>query len=503
MYSSKRTRKREKENKIMVKLNAAAVFIVAIIMGSVLVMGGWIPLGHDDSETPSSVSKTEPTQEYYTVTFVDTQFTVPEQVVKAGKYAIQPSLPEMEGWSFIGWFTSSGSHWNFATNAVYQDTILIAKWQQNSYTGETQNPESDSATLTPSSPEKETGVQTPEPESQTQTVIQSTPSASEDDTESTTPTVDSEKDETQTVVTKDTAGTQENPIAISSADEFMKIYQNADLHYVLVSDIDLTGRSIPKWCVFKGSLDGQGHTISGMKIHIPGSEVFESERYFGLFSENHGLIKDLVLSDSHITSDQQNSGSWACIGILAGKNSGTIDSVVVSSSAIECKRPGSASGFISGINSGEIMNSKVTSGQIHSNGDVGAICGQNSGKLTSITVGNGKDEVFLSLWDVAVGYGTNGAGGRSMGSVCGYAATTSMISDLRVDRVFLQTYISGVDATSFVGRIIGWNLGRVLNTYSVGVIDDDLSLGPAAGISWYMKSDSHGYVGKNEGITPW
>jgi uncharacterized repeat protein (TIGR02543 family) len=67
----------------------------------------------------------------YTVNFAGEEINIAPQTVEEGGYAIKPTDPERENYTFNGWFTDNdtfSNEWNFATCVVTQDTILYAKW---------------------------------------------------------------------------------------------------------------------------------------------------------------------------------------------------------------------------------------------------------------------------------------------------------------------------------------------------------------------------------------
>lgn len=105
------------------------------------------------------------------------------------------------------------------------------------------------------------------------------------------------------------SGTYEDPYLIETAQQLNAVRKGLDQHYRLAADIDLStwGNWIPigsneayggtrsgganqafqNTDTFTGSLDGNGHVISGMTIKIDAGEVYMAERlnvrYYGLF----------------------------------------------------------------------------------------------------------------------------------------------------------------------------------------------------------------------------
>ncbi|MCI2056620.1 MAG: SH3 domain-containing protein [Oscillibacter sp.] len=104
------------------------------------------------------------------------------------------------------------------------------------------------------------------------------------------------------------SGTYADPYLIATADQLNAVRKGLDKHYKLTADIDLSqwgnwvpiggnaayggfGGSANVACkdvqIFHGSLDGNGHVISGMTIQISSDQIFLSE---GLNIRNYGLF---------------------------------------------------------------------------------------------------------------------------------------------------------------------------------------------------------------------
>ena len=66
---------------------------------------------------------------------------------------------------------------------------------------------------------------------------------------------------------------------------------------------------------FMGHFDGQGHTVSGIRIYKGGNDSADS--YQGLFGRSGGNIRGITLADARITGDDE-------IGGIVGINSGTV-----------------------------------------------------------------------------------------------------------------------------------------------------------------------------------
>lgn len=128
---------------------------------------------------------------------------------------------------------------------------------------------------------------------------------------------------------------------------------------------------------FYGTFDGQGHTISGIRINTESS-------YQGLFGMNDGVIKNLTIDNAVITSSKD------YVGGIAGWNKGTISNCEVTNdvkitSIYVC-------GGVVGENEGTISNCVVTNNvELTSNsmycGGVAGFSNSNSSLRNNLVVG--------------------------------------------------------------------------------------------------------------------
>ncbi|MBQ8804036.1 MAG: hypothetical protein IJZ53_10400 [Tyzzerella sp.] len=138
---------------------------------------------------------------------------------------------------------------------------------------------------------------------------------------------------------------------------------------------------------FKGTFDGQGHTISG--IYVKGNA---DEEYLGLFGEVYrgATVKNLKLTNSYIEGNRDSS-KRGCVGSIAGRALDmTMDSVY--SDAIlanTAKMTGGLVGMITDDGNSKISNSWFA-GELHSASNSGGIIGSIYGnkKKMSVTIEN-------------------------------------------------------------------------------------------------------------------
>ena len=215
------------------------------------------------------------------------------------------------------------------------------------------------------------------------------------------------------------------------------IYTEADLravgskfstesHYRLMADITLTGDSDNdpdngNWTPiggtggFPGTFDGNGYTITGLRINIP--EDFPRFMSGGMFGGNDGVIENLGLIDVSITAGTQG------IGGIAGVNNGAIQNCFVSGSIGDMFTKG---GIAGSNTAGAVIQNCFFAGKVfhrlEENSAVsGGIAGTSSGTVSncvslaeSVTEGSENNTVARVVGNdrngkLANNYGWNGA----------------------------------------------------------------------------------------------
>ncbi|MDO4157249.1 MAG: hypothetical protein Q4D37_10810 [Oscillospiraceae bacterium] len=200
-------------------------------------------------------------------------------------------------------------------------------------------------------------------------------------------------------------GTSENPYQVSDADDlyaFAEKINNAEKNIcaVLTNDIvvnenvldangDLNSNSskFKAWkpigysqnTRYKGTFDGQGHTISGLYLN---SGTYQ---YCGLFGwiDSGSTVKNVGVEDSYIKSiDKGDSSAESLVGGITGYNSGTIHNcynagtIIGSNSYLH-------SGGIAGKNVRTITNCYNTGKVISEQSRAGGITGRNYGTISN------------------------------------------------------------------------------------------------------------------------
>lgn len=225
-------------------------------------------------------------------------------------------------------------------------------------------------------------------------------------------------------------GTEENPYIISDEKQldYIRYFQNK--HFRLENDIQLSENWTPINAEngFFGSIDGNGHTISGLKIK-------SSEESCGFFSYlSDGVIKNLTISGD--VEGKNNAGLFA----------GTMkDSTISSCAGIGfVKASQNQAGGLVGTNYGQIENSLSALYTVSSTSYAGGICGINYG-----TVKNNLSAAYAVYSDMY-------AGGISGANIGGDVRSNVSASFLTQD---LLTYRSGIITTNKEG-------GKTQNNFS-------------------------------------
>ncbi len=188
----------------------------------------------------------------------------------------------------------------------------------------------------------------------------------------------------------------ENIITIKSVEDYYKLAAACELDtwsegkiILLETDLEFTnGNEMTPIPYFKGTFDGQGHSISGLVISYNGS-VQGLFRYIGEGASVNNLNVVGIIGPQ---------GSRSVIGGIAGENYGTISNCTFSGVV----RGNSTVGGIAGINgeSGKITGCHV-SGITRGNHYVGGIAGKNSGTIENCVnrgnINTSTEEVVLHL----------------------------------------------------------------------------------------------------------
>ena len=240
-------------------------------------------------------------------------------------------------------------------------------------------------------------------------------------------------------------GTLNNPYLISHSVHLENIFLAANRHFRLVNNIVIDTIIVPWTPIpeFRGTFDGNGHTVSGLEI-----ETFTSGN-FGLFAQNFGTIRNL-----NISATVSVRAGGATVGIAAGVNHGVIENVTVLQGSVINNIPRdnfhfqSRAGGIAGFNAASgIIRHCRNRANIFNQAVAGGIAGTNSGGVNQNT-NNG--EIHYTDFN-----GVNGSCGGIVGIQTGTNSTmfsNHNHADLR--------YTGPVSNSTILQPMIGVILGR-------------------------------------------
>lgn len=245
--------------------------------------------------------------------------------------------------------------------------------------------------------------------------------------------------------------------------------------YVLVCDIDMSEVTWRGISGFSGTLDGNGHEISGLT----------SEKY-GLFSSlrSGAEIKDLKLTDVYIASKYKNVGAVA--GTIPANSDVTIDNCFVSGVVASCRtkygQTGTSSyaGSIVGMNSSPsaVISNCYSNAVVASEMYIGGIAGTNKGTIRSCGFG-GQTVCSYNVFELverngekddaySYPYAVGGIAGVNSGKISG-----------------CLNFSDRIDVGKYYGGIVGYqqktgNTSKCVNTSPVP-FDDYMTGGLIAG----------------------
>ncbi|MEE3439731.1 bacterial Ig-like domain-containing protein, partial [Ruminococcus sp.] len=294
--------------------------------------------------------------------------------------------------------------------------------------------------------------------------------------------------------------TIENTIEIWNVDDLYNVRNNMSANYVLMADIDMSKEVADggKYCFqgtngwdpigskedysntpFTGEFNGNNHSIKGLLISSNVISNNSFDRYFGLFANNAGTIKNLTLNSVQIKCVEGISSLGTgtkytkYVGLISAYNSGTIENCHILDGNVDVLTFSNAStgyvyiGGITGVNngSGSIIkcsnkSSICGTGRGFSfpiNTYMGGIIGYNQGKISLSFNGgiiqNSSDNYKYSIYE---------------GGIVGYSNSPkeSVVDCYNCGDVYNTT---GFYGTNYVTAIGNFSSNIMKNCYNVGI----------------------------------
>ena len=141
---------------------------------------------------------------------------------------------------------------------------------------------------------------------------------------------------------------------IFTKDQILDIFNNRGnsegMVYVLSDDIDLGGAVIAPLAEFKGTLIGNGHTLSGYVVNSFNGKAA------ALIANNYGSISDVTFDgDVNVTFNGKLTATYYIAGVIA-LNSGALDNVAFTGSVVMREQGGNAGVdiYVGGVVSNEV-----------------------------------------------------------------------------------------------------------------------------------------------------
>ena len=309
-------------------------------------------------------------------------------------------------------------------------------------------------------------------------------------------------------------GTEENPWQIATAVQLNNVRyylgrEHHDKHFILTEDINLNvypfndGKGwepIGDWWswdnhAFQGSLDGAGHTISGLYINMPVPTSWEETEYYavGLFgATQNATIKNIYLTDVNVTgydlagglvgdaelsvfSDIHVTGSVIGNSAVGGIAGFTYRSYIVFSSFNGSVNAVNDLGGLVGYFNDSSIRYSLSKGIVNGNMDVGGLVGFSS----KSSISESHSESLVTGTEYAV----------EVGGLVGYNYNKSTIS-----KSYATGAVSGYD---HVGGLVGENAGysKITDSYAWGAVsidgvDDPTEILTVGGLVGYNNDNS-------------
>lgn len=271
-------------------------------------------------------------------------------------------------------------------------------------------------------------------------------------------------------VSTTSVGTQDNPIKITTIDEFTNIQYDSDAYYSLEADLDFQDATGAKSKIeplfdstttFDGHFDGNGHTISNF-------EISTSDVYSGIFGYigKGASVEDLNIENATLTSTL---GRYLYLGTLAGCNQGEIKNVHAKN--ITISHLGTATtrqyiGGLVGVNCYKISSSSVDNVTMtlrsRLQSTVGGFVGSNGGVVQNALYGIEIDSCYATAVEIKTDFVT----------------THTVDKDTATDADYIQ----------YTGGFVGESMFTIKNSYAEAKINGSATFTAGSKLNNYIVS---------------
>lgn len=299
----------------------------------------------------------------------------------------------------------------------------------------------------------------------------------------------------------------------------------------LVNDIDLGGdastdtnswssightASASNLQPFKGTFDGQGHTIKNLYMKMSGSTAAGPNANRGLFGCTEGAtIKNLNVADAYLTATVSEDGSvkqaYNCVGTVVGRAQDTrIENVTTSGTLLNASsgNGGAYTGGICGQLRGGAIVDCVNEVSVSADYSAGGIVGNTYSKtgnqvvrctnrgtvqasrngIPAYAVGGIVGQLYCTDDSVrqCVNYGTVTGQAQSIGGVVGTGSTSTSYKNQSIVSCYNLGAVSGDTSynSSYVGGVVGYyatGQTGISKCYNAGTLDGSQYIGGVVG----------------------
>lgn len=256
------------------------------------------------------------------------------------------------------------------------------------------------------------------------------------------------------VSTTNVGSSEDNPIEITTKDEFLDIQYDEDAYYSLKADLDFADDSgnattitplFNATTTFLGHFSGNGHTISNLKLETSSTYTYSGIfGYLGIGSS----VEDLNIDNISLSSTK---GTYLYLGALAGCNQGTVSNVHATNVSISHLGTGTSMQFIGGL------------------------LGVNCYKVLDSSVESVTMTLRSRLQSVAGGFiGSNG--GVTQAALNGALVENCYATGVNILTTFVTTHVvdketaSNADYIQITGGFVGDSMIDIKNCYSDGKV---------------------------------
>ena len=241
---------------------------------------------------------------------------------------------------------------------------------------------------------------------------------------------------------------------VRTIEDLQNISTNLSKKYMLLNDLDLKGIS---WepigtqsTKFSGEFDGNGHTISNLKVS--GQKL-----YGALFGYSNGIIKNLAIKNVTVNCSPKSGYSYGyAAGIVAYMSGGRVENCSVAGSIYFSGTSGYAGGIVADLISGTITNCVVTA-SVEARGSNQAYAGGIAARVQAGVIETCSVEQTVKAtisWPDTFNY-------AYAGGIVGYINNnTSTIVSVEINQCVSNAYVtafrSSGSVTCYAGGIIGY-----------------------------------------------